>query len=64
MYRTFSLHRFSLCSGLNVVGHVDSVLDSVMELLSSVLVFCWIFVRLYMGGFLRHFTCADLSFDQ
>lgn len=32
MYRTFSSHRFFLCSGLNVVGHVDSVLDSVVEL--------------------------------
>lgn len=29
MYLTFFLHRFSLCSGLNVFGHVDSVLDSV-----------------------------------
>lgn len=33
MYLTFSLHCFSLCSGLNVFGHVDSVLDFFYQLL-------------------------------
>lgn len=52
MYLTPSFHHFSLCSGLNVFGHVDSVLDSVME-----------FGRFTSFDFVRHWTMHGGFFE-